>query len=365
MPQRESPRKETLVITTLGSVNERIQRTELPDNEWSSIVGTFPQLTGAQSRVYGKRVLAKYGFPIFNFAQFWSPLGYAGGVYQFQGTVDFGKWITPIIKITIPTIAPSLPFDGGGYTVDDFGGDFGGVIDVTIPNVCIIDFATVQTTHQTCGVPLRNVGTPNDSNGGPAGQGTHCRWVQTNPVTGGSLAAYTLSNQIGSASYGPTTIYSGPPPGPFDPPTRVPLGPIAGSVILVPHSILGTLTCQQTRSSGQGFVGPNIVAQQSGNSSNQTAVVDLSSFIATIGTGFGSATLLLTVSNDNGTTSQNIEVSLDVDFTNPASYTAITLDPSAYLPGALVMTQGGNGLFAGSFATINWINLYVKQRVCS
>lgn len=163
MPRRETIQQNDKVLLSLGTVNQRLNDVELPDADYSNIEGTFPEFSGLQSRIWGKRTLAKFASQVRGIYQFWTPLGYAGGVYQFSSELDFGKWLTPISKFPSLTLPPSKPFDASGYTLDDFGWSNG------------LNFGIGDT-----GATGANL--PNDYNGGPAGQGTRCQWqtVTTN-----------------------------------------------------------------------------------------------------------------------------------------------------------------------------------------
>lgn len=230
MPRRETTKKQQKICLAIGSVNERTTDVELPDNEWSLVSGVFPSSIGQQERIFGKRTLAKYSLPIMGIWQFWTPYGYAAGIYQFDGTVDYGVWITPSSKFPSLTLPPSVPFDGGGYFVDEFGDPWGRTIDVSSPNVCLIDFATVQTTHEFCGLSPSPSDTPDDANGGPAGQGSHCRWEQLSNTY--SVAALQSSRETTENDFN-TTVAQYPPlaapgcgiSGPVPLPVLVPQGP--------------------------------------------------------------------------------------------------------------------------------------------
>jgi len=173
---------------SLAGVNQREVAVQLPPSELSQLEGLFPQFVGLQTRNLGKRVLGKYTFPIKSIFQFWTPLGYATGLYQFAGEVDAGTWITPTSNIVIPALPPTLPIDGAGFTIGDLGG--GGTLAVPPGN-------------------LANVGTPDDTNGGPAGPGTRCRWVET--VTSLSFEAYVVSAEWGDTGAVDNVIGTVPP----------------------------------------------------------------------------------------------------------------------------------------------------------
>lgn len=192
MSQRESIQK-PLIIPAFGGVNERVVATELPPSEFTVVEGVFPSYAGLQTRMYGKRLLAKYPDPIWGIFQFWTPVGYANGLYQFEGQVDAGPWLTPTSNIVIPALPAEIPYDGGGMTLDEFGNSYGAPVGEA--NVCAINFSDTGTGHEICGGPPENVGLPDDTNGGPAGQGSNCSYVNSQ-VTGVDPDIY-----IASASY--------------------------------------------------------------------------------------------------------------------------------------------------------------------
>ncbi len=148
MAQRQTQIKSAL-HTTVGGVNQRVQRTELKPHEYELLEGTYPQLAGLQAKIGGQRLLAKYDESVYGIHQFWTPYGYAVGLYTFTGILDIGDWTTPTSKFPLPdALPPSLPFDENMLTVDEFGnppGEFPG-INVQAPSV-------------------------DPSNGAPAGQG--------------------------------------------------------------------------------------------------------------------------------------------------------------------------------------------------
>ena len=187
MPNRETQLDPTEVLISLGSVNQRINDDELPPDQYSNIEGTFPEFSGMQSRIWGKRTLAKFSEAVKTIYQFWTPLGYAGGIYQFNDNVDFGKWLTPISKFPDLTLPPSVPFDINNYTLDDFGWSRG------------LNFGIGDT-----GATGANL--PNDNNGGPAGQGTRCSWQTVSTNYTSLTYIKTSTNVIGTNNFSNTTF---------------------------------------------------------------------------------------------------------------------------------------------------------------
>jgi len=225
MSRRET-QIQPLSLLTVGGVNQRVRSTELQPHEYVTLEGVFPEFAGLQSRIWGKRLLQKYPGPIFGIYQFWTPQGYGGGLYQFQDTIDFGYWLTPYARFDFSL--PSLDFDGGGMTLDDFGNGYGENFGYGDVNTCVLSFLEGGTDHSACAPPPAPAGTPDDSNGGPAGQGRNCKWV------GGSgaeeeylLADFFVSGTMQRSTPGEVNEELwrvSPPP---DPPTPLEPFPIA------------------------------------------------------------------------------------------------------------------------------------------
>lgn len=176
MSERETKIK-SLVLSVIGGINERNVETELQADEYTSVLGVFPEFAGLQSRIFGKRLLKKYALPIYGIHQFWTPQGYGGGLYQFDGTIDYGQWLTPISVFNLSL--PSISIDAGGMSLDIFGYSYGSNFGYNESNTCSITYTPTGTGHQSCLPSTSPANTPNDNNGGPAGQGRKCAWQQT------------------------------------------------------------------------------------------------------------------------------------------------------------------------------------------
>lgn len=148
MSRRET-RSKPEIFTAVGGVNQRVYDTELKREEYSLLEGVFPELAGLQGRLYGKRLLSKYASSVYSIFQFWTPLGYGSGLFQFTGDLRIGPWITPISKFDLDL--DDLKWDENYFTVDEFGNPPG---------------------HDYPGIDQ----IPNDVNGGPVGQGASCGW---------------------------------------------------------------------------------------------------------------------------------------------------------------------------------------------
>ncbi len=360
---RETVKRDSLVLTTIGGVNERIQITELPPSEWASISGTFPDLTGEQIRIYGKRVLAKYANPILGIAQFWTPLGYGGGLYQIGNNLDFGKWLTPAQRFPDITYPPSVAFDGGGYTVDDYGNDFGGVTGITVPNMCQILFNQGVASDQNCTIPMTGAGIVNDSNGGPAGQGKNCKWTDVQLVVNPGAYLTTVSQVIPTYDI---LFDTGFLPNPYSPSNRVPLGtpPVGtpvGSIFTTHPSSGYTVDSLAVEAFGQYY------ARQLGSATYQNCILDLTPFIAIFGsTPLTAVFVTLQISRfANATPLGNLDVVIPIDFGPGGNYSAYPIRMQDYMPAQNQQPANTNGYNASVQAILDTITLNYRNRVCS
>lgn len=191
MSQRET-RIKPLSLLVLGGINQRVRDTELNPQEWSLQEGLFPEFAGLQSRIWGKRLLEKYDNALYGIFQFWSPMGYGAGLYQFDGILDYGVWLTSTSRFDFTLdnmwwdgdLGFELGYDGGGMTLDEFGNPYGYNFGYGVENSSPIIFSggSGAGTSRLGSSQLSNVGTPDDRNGGPAGQGRRCKWGFTEPV---------------------------------------------------------------------------------------------------------------------------------------------------------------------------------------
>ena len=375
MPRRETKDDEQLVIRAFGSVNERQTSVELPPNEFSSIVGTFPDYLGQQGRIFGKRTLAKYADPIYGIWQFWMPYGYGVGLYEFDDHLDHGLWLTPSSKFPSLLLPPAIPFDGGGYTVDEFGNPYGGILDIGNPNVCILSFEELRTRHLSCGLSPTPSGTPDDSNGGPAGQGRNCAWQ--NVVTSYSVNTYATSITQGAVGY--TTVpfnegVNGACPA-FPYPLPVPLPARQLPTIFTASS--GVLNGVDHRQSSVGFgVGTPPCANQAVYTNEQVTVAykvatfDFTSLLPLYEN--SSAILILTfqVSNFLGNPpAYDIGYEVVIDWTpTTGNYNAVVVNVGDYLtqiPESYAQNTGSNGKSRQVFITLTGFDIQVRNRVCS
>lgn len=353
MSQRETLAK-PYGILSLGGVNERLVATELPLSDFSYLEGTYPERTGQHTRMPGKRLLAKYADPIKGLAQFWTPLGYAQGLYQFDSKLSAGPWLTPTSNIVIPALPSALPFDGGNMSYDDFGNPYGGPLGE--PNVCVIGFVGENSAHRQCGIEPSNIGTPDDTNGGSAGQGTHCRWELT-PV----VISYTKSNFLIGTDGHDDSGTEGPTPFP--------------KPLTVMYSKPGTYT------PGQGTYNANLVAYGDASSSkinigfgnyvwgegwhsyNQKATLNLSNLIID---GEVPVLVSMTIARNANAPFVFFEIILPISFGLGGNYTAFEFDPWNYLNTSPVEVGPVNGGFTRSdFINAGAITAYFNRRVCT
>lgn len=209
MPSQRETQKKTLTLKTVAGINERELDVELPPEQYSAQQGLFPEFAGLQSRLWGKRTLTKFANSVYSIYQFWSPYGYGAGLYQFNTTLDYGIWLTPTTEIETALLSnPALSVDGGGFTVDNFGYGYGSNFGYSDPNVCGLVFAAGGTQQISCILEPAPVSTPDDRNGGPAGQGRHCKWVSSGVGIG--LDVYAVSAVYGDTGAQDVVIGHGP-----------------------------------------------------------------------------------------------------------------------------------------------------------
>lgn len=255
MPQRET-RLKPVTLLQVGGVNQRVKSTELPLHEYVTLNGVWPEFAGLQSRFWGKRVLAKYPDAIYGIYQFWTPMGYGGGIYQFDGKIDFGSWITPNSNFDLTV--PPLEFDSGGMTFDEFGNPYGSNFGYGTDNACVISFLNGSTDHSACLEPPVSLGTPDDSNGGPGGQGKKCKYVDT--YTDFDVEDFILIKEQGSAGYSNTVVTENVGRTEFGcavtPPLPPQLGPDVGFPpnVYFPISPSGSIGSQQKLAASWAFV---------------------------------------------------------------------------------------------------------------
>lgn len=364
MSRRESQLQPVIQNTVCG-VNQRLRPTELPLHEFPNIEGVFPEFAGLQSRIWGKRLLHKYASAVYGIHQFWTPQGYGGGLYQFDGTLDFGQWLTPSsnFDLTIPDIG----WDGGGMTFDEFGQPYGSNFGYGTDNTCVISFLTGGTDHSVCQLPPTPAGTPNDSNGGPAGQGRHCEWEET--IT--DIPLINFVNQQQEAGYSNVTTQiedrdncrnpadgQNPPCVNF-PPIPVPVGIIPGPIGYAVVPTTGVLFSSKSASTFAVFNFPTnlictfrVTESQTNNASNTRLVINLGSLVGD--ESLASVKLLIT-RTPGGT--DEIPLTVSVDNQN--------LDAVDYLMLGPIIPNINSGYDQSGSVTCDTVRVRQRKRVCN
>lgn len=350
MSRRETRVTKTIPHLAIGGVNQRVRDTELPPQQYSLLEGLFPEFAGLQSRVWGKRVLEKYSEAIYGIHQFWTPQGYGGGLYQFAGEVDFGYWLTPLngFNLNIPPIG----VDGGGMTLDEFGYPYGSNFGYGTDNLCTISFLTNSTDHSACNESSAGAGNTNDSNGGPAGQGTRCRWEnQEEIITIDSIDAGP--RQVASGSYS-NIIYNSP--GTPYPSPPVPLG---ANAPLGAYSLTATPITSQIAKASYTFFAGGYKAWQDGSAANRRTTLNFSG----VGTGVTKAEFI--VISGNAIPLPTKYVSFSIPENEDGTYGTMLLNAADYQNSPDPVPNVDQGFTFGDLVEISQIRLTRRVRVCS
>lgn len=362
MSNRETALK-PLALTSLAGVNERAYLTDVKPPESTLLEGLFPEFAGLQSRIYGKRTLAQYTESIYGIYQFWTPLGYGVGLYQFEGTVDFGYWLTPTSAFDLTP--PLLGIDLGGYTLDEFGMSYGSNFGISTDNACVLSFLEGGTDHSSCAPPPSNVATPDDSNGGPAGQGKKC----SNEVveTDWDLADFTsLQESAGYSNSGVVIVDQDNCRNPADgqnppcvnfPPLPLPLQTIPDPTGYASVPITGVLAASKSAVSSANFVpATNVICtfrtnvNQTNNASNNKLTVNTNFFFTQ---DIQSITLVL-----QKIPGGEIEVPLAIEVDDQI------LNALDFLTLGEAVANGSQGFNQSGSVTCNTIRTRQQRRVC-
>lgn len=362
MSQRETFLK-PLALTSIAGVNERVANVELPPTEYSVLQGAFPEFATLQSRIWGKQLLKKYDFPIYGIHQFWTPQGYGGGLYQFQGSLDYGYWLTPTSNFDLGI--PPLPIDGGGMTTDEFGYTYGPSGGYGSPNNCVISFLNNSTDHSACAPAPVPAGPSNPANGGPAGQGKGLKWEsvttdiditdfmlsKTRSTTGG-YSTHTVTENVGRTDLGCSITPSNPPD----------LGPFPSFGNYVNFTPLGALACESDIAATWAFLPFHTIPGCDGQVSvdtftepacyNERAILNFSGLI-----GVGSNVVLITMLRTTPAGASEVPI-----FTAPGDLTLdipVDMEPLAQ-SGALVHPSFGTTT-QDRFCHISQVRVYNRQ----
>lgn len=361
MPSQRETRVKPVTLLAISGVNQRVNRTELNPQEWSDLQGVFPEFAGLQSRLWGKRLLKKYASSIYGIHQFWTPQGYGGGLYQFTGTLDFGTWLTPISVFDLTPL--DLGIDLGGYTLDDFG-NTGPNFDWGPQSACVLSFLEGGTDHSSCAPAPTNISTPDDSNGGPAGQGKKCAYEVV--VDDRELAIYTLSQVSGNISGTVQISFTDNCRNPADgqnppcvafPPLPVPLQ-AAPAITFAFQTVNGVLSASTSLSSFAAFNPPTNGICNSATTCDQTNVVsankltlDLSPLLLET---FNSCNLILT-----RTPGGEVEIPLT------PGMAPITLTATDFLVMGAAVPNANVGFDQSGSVTGHLLRLRSNKRVCA
>lgn len=364
MSQRET-KVASVPFNFIGGINQRVRITELKPEEYANLQGTFPEFTGLQSRLWGKRLLKKYVDSIYGIYQFWSPYGYGAGLYQFTGTLDAGPWIAPISNFdflnkandTIPDLIPGDLTLPSLITIDENGFSFGPLGQ--------------DSFNSTIFTPL---GTPDDTNGGPAGQGKSCQIVVVHSDL--NIIDFEVSEQTANLSqitplsntdncrnpvdgFNPPCVAYPPLPVPLNPPPAngpfglvVTTGNFNASVESNTVAIFTTPT--------NGICDFRTVCNQGDILSDTKMILNFASLQNPNQT-IEKITLLATLTPGGAT-----EIAIPIGNTELESgFNDVPLQASNLLPSASQTLNGDNGHHKISSIAASQIRVYVRKRVCS
>jgi hypothetical protein len=332
----------------------------------------FPEFAGLQARMWGKRVLSKQTDPVYGIHQFWTPMGYGVGLYQFQGSIDYGTWLTPTsnLQLTLPTLDTDL----GNYTLDEFGNSINNSSGLGDMNTCLLSFINGSTDHSSCLVPPTGAGPTNDNNGGPAGQGKHCRYQYVGTamdiigfqVTNQQVGSLTNTVPISDTDNCKAPAFGLNPPCVPYPPLPAPLTAIPGITSWNSVTPNGSLSATTSANTNVTFVVPATLSQcdchtviAQGNSVSDTI---MTVNFGQLGTSVppDSITILATL---NG---QTTEIAVSSGY-NPATktYANVNLQASNFLTLLPPVPNGNNGYTQTGSLTASQFKIYQRRRVCA
>lgn len=365
MSRRESAVAPT-ILSAIGGVNQRVRDTELPLHEYPKIEGVFPEFAGLQSRLWGKRLLQKYDEAVYGIHQFWTPQGYGAGLYQFEGTVDYGQWLTPTSNLGLNI--PPLGVDGGGFTLDEWGYGYGENFGYGNVNTCTLSFLNGGTDHSVCNPPPSPANTPDDSNGGPAGQGKRCYWTPDGDTSEHSIAGYAVSGLTGQTTF--ATFNVNPPWN--EPYSTVPLPrrppPIeAGPTKPTYNFSQIRLTANLGSQSLMGAIGSNWFFRYEGGSQCGSVVFDFSPLI--VGALPGTADIYIEHRNSTGGPWEQGEwIPVPMNFDGPPGpqrYNSYLLDLWDFMTwGRYEINNGNNGVTTSDEIQVSKIRFNYRVRIC-
>lgn len=369
MPEREI-QVSSVPLLTVGGVNQRVNKRELEDYEYTWLGGVAPIFSGSQTRLWGKSVLNKFATAVLGIYQFWTPMGYGVGLYQFNSSLDAGIWQSPITGITIPSLGLVLPFDAAGYTYDEFGYSIGGAFGYGTSNTCLLSFLNGNASHIACGPAASNVGTPDTTSNNPAGHGEKCKFTQV--VTDYPISNFATLQQTASGGYNNQVFLDNvgtPPVCNITPTAPIPLGPpatVGGFTNVSP--ITSSFSASQNLGSASFFFVPasNPVCDfyciygPTGSATDTKFNLNFSSLVGPNLSLPTNITLVLTTSPGGVG-----EIPIGVDFSETGNFTSVNIQASSFLPTGIPVGNSDNGLNSNASVTGNTIRVYTYIRTCT
>lgn len=345
----------------VGGVNQRVFDTELQPHEYSMLDGVFPDFAGAQTRLWGKRLHQKFAQSVYGIHQFWTPLGYGGGLYQFDDSIDFGPWLTPTIEIVLTPI--ELPIDGGNLTIEEWG-----TPTWQTPNTCLLSFLNGSTDHSSCNPPVVVVGVPVDNNGSPIGGGTNCRWTDDGEPTEHALAPLVVSGSNGTSGFSQlnTEPPINEPYSPVPPSRRLPQIENTKPIYANSGSVLVASASSSSNMGHVPFVGYNF--RYEGNAAGGNAVID---FTPVVDMGHLPGRAELFVEHLNSVAAWEGEwIQVPIHFDGGGEidyrYNSFKLDLWDYVvQGRVTVENGGNGYNLSDSVRVQKARFIFRVRVCT
>lgn len=372
MPEREL-QVSSVPLLTLGGVNQRVNKREIEDYEYSWLGGVAPIYSGAQTRLWGKSQLAQFSSPILGIYQAWMPMGYGLGLYQFDGTLDAGIWQAPLSGIVLPPLGAALLFDLAGYTYDEFGYSVGGSFGYGPVNACLLSFLDGASSHIACGGPAEQAGSLDTTSNQPAGHGQRCKYTQV--TTDYNISNFATLQKAASGSYNNIVVEdnvggASPPVCNLTPTLPIPIGPLSpyGTYVTV-SPITNAFSAGQNLASLCVFTDHpsnpscNFVATYgpSGSATDTIFNLDFSSLVLPNLPIPTKVTLLLTTSPGGSG-----EIPLGVSFAQDGTgnYNDVTIQASNYLPAGVPVPNSSDGFNSVASVTGSTIRVYTYKRVC-
>jgi hypothetical protein len=371
MPEREL-QSSSVPLLTIGGVNQRVNKRELEDYEYSWLSGAAPVYSGAQTRLWGKSQLAQFSSPILGIYQAWTPMGYGLGLYQFNGTLDAGIWQSPLTGIVLPPLGADLLFDLAGYTYDEFGYSVGGSFGYGPINACLLSFIDGDAAHTACGAPAEGGGNIDTTSNGPAGHGQKCKFTQV--VTDYDISNFATLQKQSSGSYNDITVLDNvgtPPVCVLGPTLPIPLGPLSPygtfvNVSPINNSFSATQSlvslCIFTNNPTNPLCNFKATNGPQGSATDTIFNLDFSSLVLP-GLPIPTNVTLLATTNPGGTG----EIPLGVNFAQDGTgnYNNLNIQASNFIPVGIPALNSSDGFTSNASITAGTIRVYTYKRVCT